>query len=61
MPITDGRGNRASILATKKAAKLPEAEDGGNEQEQENRGHGERCNRDDHSFHGVSVPIQLRD
>jgi hypothetical protein len=49
------------MLATKKAAQLPEAEDCGHEQEHENRDRGERYDRDDHSFHGFSVPIRLRD
>jgi hypothetical protein len=42
MPITEGRGNRASILATEEAAKLPEAEDGGHEQNEENRNRSQR-------------------
>jgi hypothetical protein len=61
MPITDGRGNRASILATEKAAKLPKAEDRGHEQEDENRERGECGYRDDNPFHAVSVPRGLRD
>jgi hypothetical protein len=61
MPITDGRGKRTSILATEKAAQLPEAEDGGHEQEQENRDHGQCDYREDHPFHRVSVPRAFSD
>jgi hypothetical protein len=49
------------MLATEKAAKLPEAEHGGHEQEADNCDSGKRYNRDDHSFHRVSVPRLLRD
>jgi hypothetical protein len=49
------------MLATEKAAKLPEAEDGGYEQDQENRDRGQRGQRNDHPFHRVSVPRGFSD
>jgi hypothetical protein len=60
IPITDGRGKRASILATEKAAKLPEAENGGHEEQNQDRDRSNGHQRNDHAFHGASVPRRFR-
>jgi hypothetical protein len=49
------------MLATKKAAQLPEAEHGGHEQDEEHRDHSECGYGDDDPLHGASVPRQIRD
>jgi hypothetical protein len=49
------------MLATEKAAQLPETEERGHEQEDENREHGECGHRHDNLFHAVSVPCGFRD
>jgi hypothetical protein len=60
-PITEGRGNRVSKLATEKPAELTEAEEGSQKQDAQKQHERERSDQDEDAVHPSSVPLGARE